>query len=188
MRKVKLIVILIFTSISLFAQDEQVSKGFNKENLFVGGNFGLSFGDYTFINLSPQLGYHFNRFLAAGIGINGQYININTRNYDGSLYSRTQQGVVGLNIFGRVYPFRQFMVQIQPEANYVFGQETFYQPEKQVFKLDAVIVPSVLAGGGFVLPSGRGELIISIFYDVLNRVNSPYGNRPIYNIGYNFGL
>jgi hypothetical protein len=55
---------------------DEKEKGFQKDRLFVGGNFGLSFGNYTFINVSPQLGYRFNRFLAAGAGVNLQYVGI----------------------------------------------------------------------------------------------------------------
>jgi hypothetical protein len=54
--------------------------------------------------------------------------------------------------------------------------------------MDAVIVPSVLIGGGIVIPSGRGSVIMSVSYDVLQDKNSPYGNRAIYNVGYNIGL
>ncbi len=188
MRKGLLLAIFICTGIILFAQDEELPKGFNKENLFLGGNFGLTFGDYTFINISPQLGYRFNRFLAAGVGINGQYINSKFRYTDGTLDSRVEQGVAGLNVFGRFYPFQQFMLQVQPEANYVFGQQTFYQPVKEVYKLDAIIVPSLLTGAGVVLPSGRGGLIIAVFYDVLQNPSSPYGKKPFFTVGYNFGL
>jgi hypothetical protein len=43
-------------------------------------------------------------------------------------------------------------------------------------------------GGGLVLPSGRGEMLITVFYDVMQDKNSPYGRRPIYNFGYNIGF
>jgi hypothetical protein len=38
------------------------------------------------------------------------------------------------------------------------------------------------------LPAGRGAMIVSVFYDVLQQAHSPYGSRPIFNIGFNFGL
>ena len=64
-----------------FAQDEkeensEKQKGFQKEKLFVGGNFGLTFGSYTLINVSPQVGYRFSDLFAAGMGINLQFISI----------------------------------------------------------------------------------------------------------------
>jgi hypothetical protein len=177
-----------------FAQDEkeensEKQKGFQKEKLFVGGNFGLTFGSYTLINVSPQVGYRFSDLFAAGMGINLQFISIKDKYSNGDLYSKTSQGVTGLNVFGRLYPIRQFMIQVQPEANYVFGKQIFYDTNpRQEYKLDAQIVPSLLLGGGLVIPSGRGAFITSVFYDVLQDTNSPYGNRPIVNFTYNIGL
>jgi hypothetical protein len=190
MKNIFFILILFFSSIVSFAQDEpgEAKKGFQKEKIFVGGNFGLTFGDYTLINISPQVGYRFNNYLAAGLGINAQYISVKQYLYGGQEYSKTSQGVTGLNIFGRVYPIDQIMIQVQPEANYVFGNIKYYSNPPQTTKLDAVIVPSLLIGGGAVIPSGRGSFIASVFYDILQDKNSPYGARPIYNFGYNISL
>lgn len=194
MKKLLLLVLLV-TAISKFshAQNEDKAdpdnyrekKGFDKSKLFFGGNFGLTFGDYTLINVSPQVGYRFNEYLAAGTGINFQYISLKERDYYGNAVDRISQGVVGLNVFGRVYPFRQFMLQAQPELNYVFGKVKYYNPPSRT-NLDASIVPSLLLGGGVVFPAGRGAFIVSVFYDVLQKPNSPYSNRPFFNFGYNF--
>jgi hypothetical protein len=191
MKNTVFILVLCLSSISSFAQDEAAveKKGFQKEKIFVGGNFGLTFGDYTLINISPQVGYRFNNYLAAGLGINAQYISVKQYLYSGQEYSKTSQGVTGLNIFGRVYPIDQIMLQVQPEANYVFGNIKYYDGRSPAnTKLDAVIVPSLLLGGGAVIPSGRGAFIASVFYDILQDKNSPYGARPIYNFGFNIGL
>lgn len=192
MKKGFVILLLLLATTSLWAQqeeNEELKKGFQKEKLFIGGNFGLTFGDYTLINISPQLGYRFTELFAAGIGLNGQYISIKERMYNGDLYSKFSRGVVGLNVFGRLYPIPQIMLQAQPEMNYVFGKDKYYDRNPpQVFKSDASIVPSLLLGGGGVIPSGRGALIISVFYDVLQNKDSPYGRRPIYNFGYNIGF
>jgi hypothetical protein len=78
MKNTLLGILFLTISIPSLAQDEEPAepKGFQKEKLFVGGNFGLTFGNsYTLINISPQIGYRFNRFLAAGLGINGLYIS-----------------------------------------------------------------------------------------------------------------
>jgi hypothetical protein len=186
-----ILLIALWSSAAIsFAQEtekKEKEKGFHKENLFVGGNFGLTFGNYTLINVSPQLGYRFSELFAAGIGINLQYVGIKEKDWNGDTYAKTSQGVTGLNIFGRVYPIRQFMLQVQPEANYIFGKQIFYNP-RQENTLDARIVPSLLAGGGLVLPSGRGAFIASVFYDVLQNSNSPYGRRAIVNFTYNVGL
>ncbi len=193
MKKTLVLVLYMFWLSTLLqaqqAEREEQPRGFQKEKLFLGGNFGLTFGDYTLINVSPQLGYRFTDFFAAGAGINGQYVSFRERYTNGDTYSRSSRGVVGLNVFGRIYPIPQIMLQAQPEANYVFGKDKWYDSNPpQVYKSDAAIVPSLLLGGGAVIPSGRGALIISVFYDVLQDDASPYGKRPIYNFGYNIGF
>ncbi len=146
----------------------------------------MSFGNYTFINVSPQLGYRFTDRVAAGGGVNFQYVSDRTR-INGETIYKSSRGVGGLNIFGRVYPIRQAMLQAQPEANYVWGKDKDYI-NNQEYTFDAQVVPSLLLGGGLVLPAGRSSLILSVFYDVLQKEASPYGSRPIVNFGYNIGL
>jgi hypothetical protein len=188
MKRTLLFIALVLLAAVVQAQDETLpKKGFQKEKMFLGGSFGLAFGNYNFINISPQLGYRFTNAFAAGIGINGQYLSFKDWDYNGSAY-RQKQTIIGLNIFGRVYPISNFMLQAQPEVNYRFGKWIYDGPPKQVFRSDAMIVPSLLLGGGLVLPAGRGETLITIFYDVLQNENSPYGRRPIYNFGYNIRL
>jgi len=189
-----LIVAFCTSTLFSFAQEqgeekEEKVKGFQKEKLFVGGNFGLTFGSYTLISISPQIGYRFTDFVAAGVGLNLQYVQIKEKYTNGELYWKSTQGVTGLNVFGRLYPLRQFMIQVQPEMNYIFGNEIYYDTNpEQEYKLDAQIVPSLLVGGGLVIPSGRGALITSVFYDVLQDPASPYGKRAIVNFTFNIGL
>jgi hypothetical protein len=186
-----LLMAALLLTTALQAQEEEKEapkRGFQREKLFLGGNFGLAFGDYTLINVSPQLGYRFTNFFAAGLGINGQYVSIKERSYNGDLIRKSTRGVAGLNAFGRVYPVSFIMLQVQPEANYIFGKDRYYNADPSQTLADAVIAPSLLLGGGAVIPSGRGAMIISVFYDVLQDENSPYGRRPIYNIGYNIGF
>ena len=171
---------------------ETEKKGFDKSRLFFGGNFGLSFGNYTLINISPQVGYRFNNYFAAGIGINAQYSQFRDR-YNGETISRESYGVAGMNIFGRFYPIRQGFVQLQPEMNYIWGKYKYY-PTDVEYSLNGKILPSLLAGAGAVLPVGGAvNMIISAQYDLLYKASSnsnpgtPYGNRVFYSIGFNIG-
>ncbi len=190
---IKYMFLLVLTSFAgfgcLYAQDDEPSdvKGFDKSKLFFGGNFGLSFGDYTVINVSPQVGYRFNRYFAAGTGVNLIYSSIRFRDYNGNSNYKAASGVTGVNIFGRVYPIQQILLQVQPEMNYTWGRYKFYNGEPDV-KLDGKFVPSLLLGGGAVIPAGRGAFVAMVQFDVLNRERNPYGNRPIYNFGYNVGF
>jgi hypothetical protein len=176
-------------SVSIFAQDEEKEpkKGFDKDKLFISGNFGLSFGDFTLINISPQLGYRFNDFLAAGAGINGIYSSSRSRFLNGQTASRENYGVVGLNIFGRVYPIQYAFLQIQPEVNYTWGKLKEYDPDA-VYKLEGKFIPSLLAGAGASIPAGAGAFIIMAQYDLLQNTRSPYGEKVFFSFGFNFGL
>src|SRR5689334_131623 len=94
-----------------FAQDDgSVERGFDKSKLFFGGSFGLAFGNSTLVNVSPQLGYRFNQYLAAGAGINMQYSAFKAEYSTGQTASREEYGMAGLNIFGRVYPIPQILL------------------------------------------------------------------------------
>jgi hypothetical protein len=188
------LMIFLFTTAS--SQDSTGSaetsarKGFDRSRLFIGGNFGLSFGTYTLVNISPQVGYRFNNYLAAGIGINGQYTRIKDR-YAGYT-ATTSYGVAGMNLFGRVYPIQQFFAQLQPEMNYIWGK---YKSGNSEYSLNGKILPSLLVGAGGMIPMGRaGGLIIMAQYDLLNKSNSttqpgtPYGKNIFFSVGFNVGL
>lgn len=186
MKKLFLAAVFFFCTAVLFAQEED-AKGFSKDKLFAGGGFGLSFGNYKLVNLSPQVGYRFNKYLASGIGLNLIYASQKER-YNGLDYSKTIRGITGINIFGRFYPAERFLIQLQPEVNYTFGKQIFYQPVKETYKLDTELVPCLLAGGGLVTPTQKGAIITTVMYDLLQDAKSPYGNRPIINVGYNFNF
>lgn len=189
-----LFLVLLVAAIGKFshAQDEnknEKKKGFDKSKLFVGGNFGMTFGDYTLINVSPQLGYRFNQYFAAGAGINFQYVSLKERDYyTGDPIDRISQEVIGMNIFGRVYPVQFLMLQVQPELNYIFGKRKYYTTPSFTTNNGTFLVPSLLTGAGVVFPAGNGGFIISLFYDLLQNSNSPYSDKPFFNFGYNVGL
>lgn len=180
--------LLLAVSFSARAQDES-EGGAREGKFFAGGNFGLAIGRFTLISLNPQAGYRFNRYLSAGLGMNLVYTSQKERNpLTRQDYRKVVQGITGLNTFVRFYPTDRFLVQVQPEANYIFGKQIFYQPVKETYKLDAEIIPSLLVGGGLVTPTGNGAMLFTVMYDVLQDPSSPYGNRPIVNVGYNFNF
>lgn len=176
----------LFTVVAV-AQDEQEEperKGFDRDKLFFGGNFGLGFGNVsTLVNVSPQVGYRFNRYVAAGAGINFIY---SSYKYQFAGY-KEQYGVTGLNIFGRFYPIEYVFVQAQPEANYTWLKYKFDNGEPD-YKFPNKIVPSLLGGIGAAIPAGRGAFIVMAQYDLLQQERSPYGNRAFFNFGYNIGF
>src|SRR4051812_9504006 len=57
-------------------------KKIDPSRIIIGGSLGLSFGDYTNINVSPLVGYRISQLFAAGININAQYGSERFRNYN----------------------------------------------------------------------------------------------------------
>ncbi len=199
MKKLCLAIACIFVwSASVNAQDESASeekpKGFDRSRLFVGGNFGLSFGNFTFINISPQLGYRFDDYFAAGVGVNGQFSQRKYKSGNTTIY-KDRYGIGGMNLFGRFYPIQQGFIQLQPEMNYIWGNRVDYTQQETKSSLNGKILPSLLAGAGAYLPAGRaGGLVIMAQYDLLNKTgnypnpSTPYGNKIFMTIGFNAGL
>ncbi|HEY4153880.1 MAG TPA: hypothetical protein VGM24_00580 [Puia sp.] len=185
MKKLGSLLVVTFALLQFaVAQQSGPPQGFDKSKLFFGGNFGLNFGTYTIINVSPQVGYHFTPQFAAGAGVNYIYYGYNDH-YDLLKYT---QSYAGLNVFGRFYPIQQFFIQAQPELNYVWGKIRYYGAEQSFTKIPTQFVPSLLLGGGAAIPAGRGAIMISVLYDVLQNTYSPYYHQALFGLGYNIGF
>jgi len=178
---------LLIVGMGLFqctmAQDSG-GGGFDKSKLFVGGALGLAFDSYTtIVNVSPLVGYHFTPAFAAGAGINYSYYR-----YDNGLYT-SKQTYAGMSLFGRVYPIPQLFIQVQPELNYMWASQTADAGQQYSPYKTNQFVPSLLLGGGAAIPtSANGALTISVMYDVLQNIWSPYYHTAVYGVGYNFGF
>src|SRR5437764_10470556 len=98
MKKLVFAIVFALCFFTAFSQEEK-SEGPKKDKFFAGGNFGLTVGSYTLINLSPQFGYRFNRFLASGVGLNLVYASHKEKDpYTGQDYQKVVQGITGLNV------------------------------------------------------------------------------------------
>jgi hypothetical protein len=178
---------LLMTAQHTLAQTDEGAgtKGFDPDRLFFGGNFGMSFGDFTFINITPQVGYRFNQYLAAGGGVGFIGTGFTQRDFNGNRIYRDSYYSAGLNLFGRVHPIPYLFVQAQPEYNYTWGRTKFYNGQAEA-KLDGEFVPVLLLGAGAVIPAGRGSFIAMLQYNVIDNDRSVYGNRPFVSFGFNF--
>ena len=57
------------TQAQYYKTDTVQKRGFDASRLIIGGNLGLSFGDFTNINISPMVGYRISQLFAAGLNI-----------------------------------------------------------------------------------------------------------------------
>lgn len=146
------------------------SSGFKLSNLEFGGNFGMSFGDYTSVNISPQVGYKFDKMFTAGAGIGYTYYGKTRHNM------KYRQNYASFNLYANVYPTSFIVLSVVPEISRVWVS-TSYKGNKDSF---TKFVPTVLVGGGIKM----GPLLAQIKYDVVQNDYSPYGNGVFYSLGY----
>jgi hypothetical protein len=94
---------------------KEESKGFKKENIFIGGGLNLGFASNTFqVGISPEIGYSIAEWLDAGIGLNISYLS---QKADPYYYYNDNTRYHSLNYGGgpfiRIYPIRFLFVQTQ---------------------------------------------------------------------------
>ena len=178
----------------------KTKSSFDKKKLFFGGNFGLQFGNYTLVDISPQIGYAFSRYASAGLGIS--YTHINTSFISYYDYKDTRN-YAGFNFFGRFYPIPNIVLSVQPEINYFWGSYNnvnvnyysgyyggnnngnYYEQKKYI----SSIIPAFLVGGGLRIPAGTaGSVLMMVQYDLIQDRYLPYGTSFFYSVGYTFGF
>lgn len=172
MKKLILSFFFVFAfGVSLFAQ-------FRTSNLTFGGGIGLQFGDYTMINVAPQVGYNFTKYLNVGAGINYSYFN---EKYDRKTRQETAS-YLGINLYTKVYPLPYIVVMVQPEANRMWRT---YKNRQTGTKIETdKMVPVCLVGAGVRL----GPVTAMLQYDVVQDDYTPYGSRIFYSVGYTFSF
>ena len=154
-----------------------------KDRIFFGGDFGLSFGDITYIRVAPLLGYHVNRSLAVGGGPNYQYLRIRHNTPNGQRTAETH--IYGMNTFARQFVFDPIFIQTDFE---VLNLRSSVREPGNFFdeRRSRITVPVWLVGVGYGQRSGRGGLMIGLFYDLIGDRNSPYGRSMIIRAGFFF--
>lgn len=152
------------------------SAQFNPSKITVGGGLGLQFGDYTLINIAPQVGYNLNKNINVGAGFSYSYFN------DKYGTIRYKQSYFGFNLYTNLYPLPFIVFKIQPEANRMW--KTVEYKDSNVKERTSKFIPSCIVGGGLRF----GPMNIMVNYDLAQNSDSPYGNQIFYSIGYTFGF
>ncbi len=170
----KKIAILFATTLCfLHLSAQQVED--DRSKFFFGGNFGLQFGNVTFIEASPTFGYRLTPKLAVGAGIIFQYAKFSADVYGIPLTTT----VAGSKFFGRYVVYENLFLTAEPQ---------FLSVQTYDFNFNKVrrIVPVLFVGGGYRQPLGeRSFVTISLLYDLIDEPDSPY-NQPYIGLGFNF--
>ncbi|MBY0427576.1 MAG: hypothetical protein K2Q22_18210 [Cytophagales bacterium] len=142
------------------------------DRLAIGGNFSLSFGSITFINISPLVGYRATERLMPGAGVTYMYYQVGG-------YSRH---FYGGNIFTRYTVFQNLFVQAELEALHV---NTSYRGQDIGVPRWAI---SPMIGGGYLIKLGNvGGIMASLMYNLNYNANSSIYSGPlVYRLGFIF--
>ncbi len=145
-----------------------------KEKVTYGGNFQLQFGTFTFIYLSPTIGYIPAKNFNVGVGIIYNYISLDY----GAPYGKYTQSIYGTHTYARYFVTDGVFVQGQ--------YDRLLQPMVYGYKPDAKTwVDYVLVGGGFRQPIGdKAALSTSIMYNLTPSNISIYPSRLIIQFGF----
>ena len=172
----KTVLVLLFTvllQLSGFSQQKEKAKeGFTWDKVVIGGNFGASFGQYTFVNVSPNVGYYFAKNLIIGVG--GTYIY-----YDEPFYGSSN--MFGGRVFSNYFLFEHFVLHAEYEVLNMEVYDFYGFSERKN-------IGSLLVGGGLRSAlGGRSFASIMLLYNLNESVYSPYSN-PLLRVGFGIGL
>ncbi len=173
------LLLTFFIASSSFAQSytEVNEESSFKDRIYVGGGLGLQFGTYTYIDVSPRVGYKINTRLSAGVGGTYRYIkrNDNIYNYETNSY--------GYNVFAIHTIGNQLFVQAEFEN---LNFEYFYSNGEKRREW----VPGTFLGGGLFQPMGRnaGVSVTALYNFSYDEVRSPYSSPFIFRVGISAGF
>lgn len=144
----------------------------------LGGSFGLSFGTYTNINLSPMAGYQITEKLVGGVGVTGMY------------FRSKYYGVNSIYYGGRAF----LMYAVVPMINIIAEYETMNVEADTFIKYDArKWISSPMLGASYSQPINarftKAVHLTALFnFNYNNQIDdygnniSPYGSPFVFRI------
>jgi len=177
------IIVLILTSYIFFycsnssAQPQEVKDQTFGQRLVFGGNLGLQFGSYTFIDISPNVGYRVTDQLIAGIGMTYIYYSVD------DIYYKYSTNIFGGRVFSKYYLIENLFAHVEYEILNMEVPDDF-----NYNKFSRKNIPSLFIGGGYRQMIGnRSAFEVELLYNVIEERYSPYQN-PIIRAGFAFGF
>ncbi|MBI2281746.1 MAG: hypothetical protein HYU68_13810 [Bacteroidetes bacterium] len=152
--------------------DSEKSGKFDWDRVTVGGGLGATFGDLTYFEIAPAVGYYITDNILAGVGGTYIYYSDNVYKYKTNIYGGT--------IFTE-YLFKDLPILAHAETNLM----NYFSRNRQA-RINAV---GVFLGGGLKqqLGDGRSYLSILVLWDINETQDSFYPN-PIIRGGISIGL
>ena len=208
MKHIILILSLCLISVSTYAQ-KQITRNSDKverltspdtdrnntpqdstpwfKKLVYGGNFGLSYSNGWYINLSPTIGYRIVPNLIGGVGLTYVFSQYN----DPYSSYRQSANIFGGNVFVRYSPLANLDVDIlnnlflHSEAEYITYKLKVQQGTQRAGLVGSA--PNFFVGGGYASNFMGAGFTLSVLYNVLWTSNNPYYSSPyVIRAGFNF--
>jgi len=197
MRKLRLAFVFIFVcNLVLFVftaqgqetepvQEQESDKTTFADRFFFGGNLGLQFGNTTYIDVSPLVGYKITKKLHAGLGVTYIYLNSKVIFSNSQVY-RYETSMYGGRLFGRYFVLDNLFGHVEYE--YLNLGYPFYRTSTNKIEIQRENVHSFFVGGGYAQELGRNSAVVLMLLWNLNEgAYTPYQN-PIIRIGINAGF
>lgn len=140
------------------------------KRLMYGGSFGAFFGQQTYIELSPKVGYKVNDKLVAGLGLN--YIYFSVKDYGQKFVTH----IYGPTVFAQ-YKLIQGLFAYGEYNAYNVATYSPLPPYAE----ERIWIGSAPVGIGYYSGGQMGGVYLSVLYDLINNPASPYynGGMPI---------
>lgn len=153
------------------------------DRLFFGGNLGASFGRWTFVDVSPMVGYRIRPRFSLGLGATYQYQRQNDNGgnllwkqsiYGGRVFSRYDIATDFLGV-GNLFAHAEYETLF---AKFAFNNVVGTSENTNLF-------PAFFIGGGLAFPIGnRSAFTISALYNPFyDQDNTLYGNPLQIRVG-----
>lgn len=182
-------ILLILMQFNCQAQDTRPAKVKQKtpkknfaDSLYYGGNIGLQlYGNGSMVDLSPNVGYKFNKIFS--VGVQGIFTNI-TQKYQGFSY---RYMFYGAGAFIRVKPLPFLFFQGEYDILSVPDAFSTVSSKRTIADIN-------LAGIGLRNQMGENACYYAlIMYEFIPTPNSPYTNGPfgsplVYRAGFNINF
>jgi hypothetical protein len=200
--KFLILICLFFISIGATGQYKKNNQNFKR--FFFGGDFWLSFGTRTYIDVSPLAGYRISNRLSAGAGLTYIY-EMNKLSYldttiNGVYYYRTYK-IKTSTYGGRVFMSYDLITKLHEYIPLDIGT-ILVHCENEVLNLETFLldtyslrlypsgnriwIDNFLIGGGIRQPIGeKASIFLLVLWDVTQNEYSPHTN-PFIRVGFTF--
>ncbi len=170
-------------------QVQQQQRSAFMEKVFFGGGFGAGFGDYTYVNIAPIIGYRITPRLSAALRLMYQYTTFDYYDIQEQMNKKYNGNDFGIGGFARFSLFGP--IYLQAEYEHLSYDGLYFDGTNSRSSFD-----SFMAGGGIAQPvGGKAFLFLTAMYnfsyDNFNQNNAyrvPYSSPWVIRVGITAGF